>query len=162
MYQPANKNNTNLYSKIISRYFLKVIRFLLALCLSHFRVDTDVSAKLLIYQAFIESDLDVPRHLARDVHAAYFEPTHEEFQPRTIWSLSNAFTSAFKALDPIPQYKATAKLAGFLETRFSAPACFAIGLVPRNGFGKCDRDYFIPRAFFLADDFFSAFPVAGF
>jgi hypothetical protein len=29
--------------------------------------------------------------------------------------LSNAFTSAFKVLDPIPQYKATAKLAGFLE-----------------------------------------------
>jgi hypothetical protein len=30
----------------------------------------------------------------------------------------NAFTSAFKELDPIPQFKATAKLGGFLETRF--------------------------------------------
>jgi hypothetical protein len=40
----------------------------------------------------------------------------EEFAPRTMWSLSNAFTSAFKQLDPIPQFKATAKLAGFLET----------------------------------------------
>ena len=29
--------------------------------------------------------------------------------------LSNAFTSAFKELDPIPQFKATAKLASFLE-----------------------------------------------
>jgi len=28
--------------------------------------------------------------------------------------LSNAFTSAFKKLDPIPQFKATAKLGGFL------------------------------------------------
>jgi hypothetical protein len=37
----------------------------------------------------------------------------------TIWSLSNAFTSAFKELDPIPQFKATAKLGGFLEARFS-------------------------------------------
>jgi hypothetical protein len=27
-----------------------------------------------------------------------------------MWSLSNAFTSAFKELDPIPQFKATAKL----------------------------------------------------
>jgi hypothetical protein len=27
-----------------------------------------------------------------------------------IWSLLNAFTSAFKELDPIPQFKATAKL----------------------------------------------------
>jgi hypothetical protein len=36
-----------------------------------------------------------------------------------IWSLWNAFTSAFKALEPIPQFKATAKLGEFLETRFS-------------------------------------------
>jgi len=43
----------------------------------------------------------------------------EEFRSRTIWSLSNAFTSAFKGLDPIPQFKATAKLGGFLEARFS-------------------------------------------
>jgi hypothetical protein len=31
-----------------------------------------------------------------------------------MWSLSNAFTSAFKKLDPAPQFKATAKLGGFL------------------------------------------------
>jgi len=75
---------------------------------------TDVAAKLVIYRAFIESDLEVPRHLARPVHDFYFSPQHEEFQPRTLWSLSNAFTSAFKQLEPIPQFRATAKLAGFL------------------------------------------------
>jgi hypothetical protein len=32
-----------------------------------------------------------------------------------MWSLSNAFTSAFKSLDPVPQFKATAKLGPFLE-----------------------------------------------
>ncbi len=32
------------------------------------------------------------------------------FSPRTMWSLSNAFTSAFKELEPVPQFKATAKL----------------------------------------------------
>jgi hypothetical protein len=32
-----------------------------------------------------------------------------------MWSLSNAYNSAFKELEPIPQFKATAKLAGFLE-----------------------------------------------
>jgi hypothetical protein len=53
------------------------------------------------------------------VHDLYFEPKYEGFQPRTIWGLSNAFTSAFKQLDPIPQFKATAKLGEFLETRFS-------------------------------------------
>lgn len=73
-------------------------------------------AKLTIYRAFIEGDLDVPRHLARRVHELYFSPLHPEFEPRTMWSLSNAFTSAFKELDPIPQFKATAKLGEFLET----------------------------------------------
>jgi len=53
------------------------------------------------------------------VHDLYFEPKYEDFKPRTIWSLSNAFTSAFKELEPIPQFKATAKLGEFLEARFS-------------------------------------------
>ena len=56
-----------------------------------------------------------PRHLARAVHDNYFAPAHEEFQARTAWSLSNAFTSAFKELDAIPQFRATAKLGPFLE-----------------------------------------------
>jgi hypothetical protein len=47
------------------------------------------------------------------------EPKYEQFRSRTIWNLSNAFTSAFKELDPILQFKATAKLGGFLEARFS-------------------------------------------
>jgi hypothetical protein len=76
---------------------------------------TDVSAKLVIYQAFVEGALEVPRQLGRHVHDLYFNPTIDEFQPRTMWSLSNAFTSAFKELDPIPQYKATGKLASFLQ-----------------------------------------------
>jgi hypothetical protein len=46
------------------------------------------------------------------------EPQYDEFKPRTVWSLSNAFTSAFKDLDPIPQFWATAKLGGLLEARF--------------------------------------------
>jgi hypothetical protein len=32
---------------------------------------------------------------------------------------SNAFTTGFKRLDPIPQFKATAKLGEFLEQQFS-------------------------------------------
>jgi len=53
------------------------------------------------------------------VHDLYFEPKYEDFRPLTIWSLSNAFTSAFKELDPIPQFKVTAKLGAFLEARFT-------------------------------------------
>ena len=33
---------------------------------------TDVSAKLIIYEAFIESELEVPKHRARRVHDHYF------------------------------------------------------------------------------------------
>jgi len=73
------------------------------------------TAKLIIYRAFIEGELDVPKHLSRRVHDLYFEPLHEHFQPRTLWSLSNAFTSAFKELDPIPQFKVTANLGSYLE-----------------------------------------------
>ena len=78
---------------------------------------TTVTAKMIIYEAFIESELEVPKHLARLVHDHYFDSQYEEFKPRTVWSLSNAFTSAFKELEPIPQFRATAKLAGFLEGR---------------------------------------------
>ena len=74
----------------------------------------EATAKLVIYHAFIEAGLEAPKHLADDVHGHYFEPEHEEFRPRTMWSLSNAFTSAFKELDPIPRFRATARLAPFL------------------------------------------------
>ena len=76
----------------------------------------DAEAKLIVYRAFVEGQLEAPRHLVRRVHDLYFNPTLEAFAPRTIWSLSNAFTSAFKELDPIPQFRATAKLGPFLET----------------------------------------------
>jgi hypothetical protein len=76
---------------------------------------SDDVAKLVIYRAFVEDGLDVPKHLAHRVHEQYFNPPFAEFAPRTMWSLSNAFTSAFKCLDPIPQFKATAKLGPFLD-----------------------------------------------
>jgi hypothetical protein len=79
----------------------------------------DVTAKAVIYEAFVEGRLEAPKHLARSVHDLYLEPKYEEFRPRTIWSLSNAFTSAFKVLDRIPQFKAIAKPGEFLEARFS-------------------------------------------
>src|SRR5258708_1061465 len=81
---------------------------------------TDDVAKLVIYRAFVEDGLDAPKHLAHRVHEQYFNPPFEEFAPRTMWSLSNAFTSAFKSLDPIPQFKATAKLGPFLELTSSS------------------------------------------
>jgi hypothetical protein len=55
------------------------------------------------------------RSILPEVHRLYFEPQYAEFSSRTMWSLSNAFTSAFKKLDPVPQFKATAKLGAFLS-----------------------------------------------
>jgi hypothetical protein len=74
---------------------------------------TDAQAKLILYSAFIDGKLEAPRSLLPEVHRLYFEPQYPEFSARTMWSLSNAFTSAFKKLDPIPQFKATAKLGDF-------------------------------------------------
>lgn len=76
---------------------------------------SDATAKLVIYQAFVEGELGAPRRLAPVVHDLYFNPKVAEFEPRTMWSLSNAFTSSLKALDPIPQFRSTAKLGGFFE-----------------------------------------------
>ncbi len=74
----------------------------------------DAQAKLIFYSAFVDGNLDAPKSLLPEVHRQYFDPEYPEFSPRTMWSLSNAFTSAFKNLDPVPQFKATAKLGEFL------------------------------------------------
>jgi hypothetical protein len=62
---------------------------------------TDEAAKLIIYQAFVEGELEAPRHLARAVHENYFRPIHGEFEPRAVWSLSNAFPEP-RVLHPYP------------------------------------------------------------
>lgn len=78
---------------------------------------TDGQAKEIIYRAFIEDELDdAPKHLARVIHHEYFEPEYPEFAPRTKWSLQNAFTSGFKLLEPVPQFKATASFGAFFNS----------------------------------------------
>jgi len=76
---------------------------------------SDIEAKALIYEAFIEGALEVPKVLVKSVHEHYFNPIYAEFEHRNIWSLSNAFTSAFKELAPTAQFQATAKLGSFLS-----------------------------------------------
>ena len=43
---------------------------------------TDVTAKVVTYEAFMEGKLEAPKHLARAVHDLYFEPRYEEFRSR--------------------------------------------------------------------------------
>lgn len=78
------------------------------------RVLSDDAAWLLIYAAFLDKGLPLPKHLMGVVHKHYFQPEYAAFRDRTLWSLSNAFTSAFKVLKPVSQFQATAKLGGFL------------------------------------------------
>src|SRR5437667_6908145 len=73
----------------------------------------DDQAKVIIYEAFVEQRL--PTRLLPSVHQHYFEPAYEAFAPRTLWSLSNAFTSAFKKLAPVRQFQLTARLGSFLQ-----------------------------------------------
>jgi hypothetical protein len=71
--------------------------------------------KLIIYQAFLDGKVTgVPRHLMPVVHELYFNPRHEAFLPRNLWSLSNAFTSAFKKLVATKQFEVTARLGAYL------------------------------------------------
>jgi hypothetical protein len=79
------------------------------------------TAQALIYRAFTEGRF--PVRLLKSVHRHYFMPAHEEFKPRTIWSLSNAFTSALKEAKPDRQYELTARLGKFLNP-FCTPAEF--------------------------------------
>jgi hypothetical protein len=58
----------------------------------------EIRAKLILYAAFVDGKLEAPRSLLSEVHRLYFQPRYEEFSPRTMCSLSNAFTSAFKEI----------------------------------------------------------------
>lgn len=77
---------------------------------------SDDHAKAIIFDAFYGKKAIAPQHIGRVVGQHYFEPQYPEFEPRTHWSLQNAFTSAFKLLDPVPQYKATASLGEFFAS----------------------------------------------
>jgi hypothetical protein len=74
-------------------------------------------ARIIIYEAFVEAKIAPPRLLPA-VHNLYFNPKFEEFKDQTLWSLSNSFTSAFKGLKPFQQFKATGKLAPFLNRHY--------------------------------------------
>lgn len=76
---------------------------------------TDDEARLSIFRAFIEDELDAPKHLAKEVWNNWLRPAHAEFHARTEFSLQNVYTSAFHMLDAVPKYKATASLAKLIS-----------------------------------------------
>lgn len=71
-------------------------------------------ARSIVYRAFMENRF--PVKLMKTVHREFFvAPSYDEFALPTLWSLSNAFTTAFKELTPVRQYEMTAKLGKFLQ-----------------------------------------------
>lgn len=77
---------------------------------------TDNDARLIIYSAFIEGRIKaLPKNLLPLVHRKYFSPEDDAFKIRSLWSLSNAFTSAFKQLTPIKHFEVTARLGSYLN-----------------------------------------------
>lgn len=77
---------------------------------------TDDRAKSIMFDAFFgPHKLDCPQHLIKMVRDNYFEPKYQEFEPRTLYSLQNSFTSSFKELEPMTQFKATTSLGRFIQ-----------------------------------------------
>jgi hypothetical protein len=66
----------------------------------------DGRAKEVIYDAFIRSHA-LPIRLLPDVHRLYFDDDvqRSKFPARSLWSLSNSFTEAVKALREVPQQR---------------------------------------------------------
>ncbi len=92
-----------------------------------FQRDTLVStleAKEIILDSFVQTG--TPKNLLEPIYNYYFQPekayeTPEErveFAPRSLWSLSNAFTAAYRALPPLSQFAHTTRLAEYLKKVF--------------------------------------------
>ena len=58
------------------------------------RFISDTEAKANIYDAVVKGV--IPQAFLPKVGAAYFEPPHKEFEPRTMWSLQNSYTEIFR------------------------------------------------------------------
>jgi hypothetical protein len=66
---------------------------------------SDIEAKATIYDAVATGVIN--QNLLSVVGKHYFEPPHDEFKPRTMWSLQNAGTEAIKSLRPNIAMEAT-------------------------------------------------------
>ena len=76
---------------------------------------TDERAKLILYERLSTANWRHPEACCPKFTACTSSRSIRSSRREPMWSLSNAFTSTFKKLDPIPQFKATAKLGGFLN-----------------------------------------------
>ena len=78
---------------------------------------TEVTAKVVIFEAFVEGELEAPNHLARTVHDLYFEPKYDEFR-RERFGVSPTPLRRPQGTGSDPPIQAAAKLGELLETKF--------------------------------------------
>lgn len=81
----------------------------------------NAEAKEIILDALFKGV--IPKHLLEPIYNYYFVPEQayetpseiEAFTGHTLWSMSNAFTSSIKMLNPIAQFQYTAKVAEYFK-----------------------------------------------
>jgi uncharacterized protein DUF932 len=73
-------------------------------------------AKALILDAFVQREI-MPVRFVHDVVKEWNEPRHEDFSPRTLWSLHNAFTEVQKQMPVSTRFAASQDL-GKLFTEY--------------------------------------------
>ena len=72
----------------------------------------------------------MPVRFLPDVSKSYFEPTLKAFEPRTAWSLHNAFTDLAKEMPMttrLPAIQAVGKLFGMSSDKQKAPLLLPAG-----------------------------------
>lgn len=74
---------------------------------------TDIQAKSTIFDAFVLEKV-MPLHFIDRVYNEYFVPTKPEFEPRTGWSLHNAFTQVSKDMPLTTRIPAIQRLGRML------------------------------------------------
>jgi len=75
---------------------------------------SETEAMTVVYKAFMQYKFPVT--LMKTVHKEFFvAPSYDQFKPSTLWSLENAFTTAFKQLQPVRQFEMTARLGKFMR-----------------------------------------------
>jgi hypothetical protein len=104
---------------------------------------TDVTAKVAIYEAFVEGRLEAPKHLARSVHDLYFEPKYEEFRPRTIWSLIHFCIQGTRSRPTIQGYSQAGRIPGSLVLTIVLTSLLAIHCDPPKVLGASRSTHFV-------------------
>lgn len=71
-------------------------------------------AKSIILDAFCDKNIGMPTRLLQAVHDEYFSPRHKQFEPRNLWSLSNAFTEVQKQMPLTTRVMSSQELGKFM------------------------------------------------